>query len=48
MEEVIQLIKGNTNKANLYGKLSAMYQIQCMIQKEIKELERQLENDEQE
>ena len=33
--------------ANLYGKLAAMYQIQSLIQKEINELERKLDLDDE-
>ena len=47
METILQIAKDNADKANLYGKLSAMYKIQGLIQKEIIELERKLENDKQ-
>jgi hypothetical protein len=42
-QEVVKLVKINTERSNLYGKLSAMYQIQTLIQKEINELERKLD-----
>jgi hypothetical protein len=48
-QEVVKLIRVNADRANLYGKLAAMYQIQSLIQKEINELERKLDkNAEQE
>tara|TARA_Y100001938_G_scaffold112411_1_gene153966 strand:- start:60 stop:209 length:150 start_codon:yes stop_codon:yes gene_type:complete len=45
METILQIAKDNADKANLYGKLSAMYKIQALIQKEIIELERKLVED---
>lgn len=45
METILQIAKDNADKANLYGKLSAMYKIQSLIQKEIIELERKLVED---
>jgi len=45
METILQIAKDNADKANLYGKLSAMYKIQGLIQKEIIELERKLVED---
>ena len=45
METILQIAKDNADKANLYGKLSAMYKIQSLIQKEIIELERKLIED---
>ena len=44
-KEIVELVKINSDRANLYGKLAAMYKIQSMIQKEITELERKLDLD---
>ena len=43
--EIIRLVKIGADRANLYGKLAAMYQVQSLIQKEINELERKLDLD---
>ncbi len=43
--EIITLVKLGADRANLYGKLAAMYQVQSLIQKEINELERKLDSD---
>lgn len=46
-KEIVELVKINADRANLYGKLAAMYQIQSLIQKEINELERKLDLDDE-
>jgi len=44
-KEIVELVKINADRANLYGKLAAMYKIQSLIQKEINKLERELDLD---
>jgi len=43
METIVQIAVENADKANLYGKLSAMYKVQALIQKEINEVQRMLD-----